>query len=118
MRFAGLHVRWILTGERGRPGWNEPSPFTKRFKGTWKGCSGKRNEGLKMSSSPEIVALNVEANIYMLVDGKGHSLGTGTREVCEVLAQIATVKDVPCDASSSQPRARSSNGNIRSAIAI
>ncbi len=93
-------------------------PIHEKIQGHLEGVLSKRNEGLKMSSSPEIVALNVEANIYMLVDGKGHSLGTGTREVCEVLAQIATVKDVPCDASSSQPRARSSNGNIRSAIAI
>ncbi len=93
-------------------------PIHEKIQGHLEGVLSKRNEGLKMSSSPKIVALNVEANIYMLVDGKGHSLGTGTREVCEVLAQIATVKDVPCDASSSQPRARSSNGNIRSAIAI
>jgi len=71
-----------------------------------------------MSSSPKIVALNVEANIYMLVDAKGNSLGTGTREVCEVLAQIATVNDLPFDAGLSRPRARGSNGNIRSAIAI
>jgi hypothetical protein len=71
-----------------------------------------------MSSSPKIVALNVEANIYMLVDAKGNSLGTGTREVCEVLAQIATVNDLPFDAGLSRPQARGSNGNIRSAIAI
>ena len=73
---------------------------------------------MKMSSEPKIVALNVEANIYMLVDGSGNSLGTGTREVCEVLAHIATVKDVPDDTRSSQPSVRKSHGNIRSAIAI
>jgi len=70
-----------------------------------------------MTSKPHIVALNVEANIYMLVDGQGNSLGTGTREVCEVLAEIATVRDVS-EASLAPVRTRQSNNNVRSAIAI
>ena len=54
----------------------------------------------------------------MLVDGFGNSLGTGTKEVCEVLAKIATVKDGFDADDLPQPRPRQSNGNVRSAIAI
>ena len=69
-----------------------------------------------MTDEPQVVALSVEANIYMLVDRFGNSLGTGTREVCEVLAKIATVKDVLDNDLPQRPR--QSNENVRSAIAI
>ncbi len=71
-----------------------------------------------MSSEAKVFALSVDANIYIVVDEKGNSLGTGTREVCEVLAHIATVKEVLPDATPYQLTARRSIGNIRSAITI
>ncbi len=71
-----------------------------------------------MSSEARVFALSVDANIYMVVDEKGNSLGTGTREVCEALAQIATVKEVLPDVRPNQLRTRRSIGNIRSAIII
>ena len=71
-----------------------------------------------MSSEARVFALNVDANIYMVVDEKGNSLGTGTREVCEVLAQIASVKEVLPETRYYQPRTHRSIGNIRSAIII
>ena len=43
-----------------------------------------------MQSQPSIQALSIDANIYALCDEKGNTLGTGTREVCEVLLYIMT----------------------------
>ena len=37
-----------------------------------------------MNARPSIIALNEDSNIYMLVDELGRTIGTGTREVCEV----------------------------------
>ena len=41
-----------------------------------------------MQGQPSIHALSVDANIYALRDERGNTLGTGTREVCEVLLHI------------------------------
>ena len=43
-----------------------------------------------MQGEPSIQALSVDANIYALRDERGNTLGTGTREVCEVLLYIMT----------------------------
>lgn len=71
-----------------------------------------------MKSMTKVVALSAEANIYAVVDNEGNSLGTGTREVCEFLAQVASGAQ-HADYKTSQPRilSRSSN-NIRSVITI
>jgi hypothetical protein len=43
-----------------------------------------------MQGEPSIQPLSVDANIYALRDERGNTLGTGTREVCEVLLHIMT----------------------------
>ena len=35
-----------------------------------------------------VVALNEPRNIYMVVDERNYSIGTGTKEVCEFLAEL------------------------------
>ena len=39
---------------------------------------------------PSILPLDIQDNIYALQDDKGNTIGTGTREVCEVLLYIIT----------------------------
>ena len=41
-------------------------------------------------SEPMILPLDVTGKIYALQDEKGNTIGTGTREVCEVLLYIIT----------------------------
>jgi len=69
-----------------------------------------------MYTEPMILPLDIEGKIYSLQDEKGNTIGTGTREVCEVLMYMIT-----------RPRAnRSDKGcsqiphrpNVRAAIAI
>jgi len=42
-----------------------------------------------MRSKTQIRPLRADANIYVVLDENGRSIGTGTREVCEVLARLA-----------------------------
>jgi hypothetical protein len=69
-----------------------------------------------MYAEPMIFPLDVNGQIYALQDEKGNTIGTGTREVCEVLLYIITK---PASPSISEritvPRQRS---NIRAAIGI
>ncbi len=70
-----------------------------------------------MYTKPMILPLDVEGKIYALQDEGGNTIGTGTREVCEVLLYIIT-----------KPRSPSVSGNasllipqrpnVRAAIAI
>ena len=71
-----------------------------------------------MYTKPIILPLDLEGKIYSLQDENGITIGTGTREVCEVLLYII-----------SKPLARTSVGvnatgavgrrpNVRAAIAI
>jgi hypothetical protein len=71
----------------------------------------------QMYSKPIILPLDIEGKIYALQDEKGNTIGTGTREVCEVLLFIisrtaftGTIKESPVSV-----RQRS---NVRAAIAI
>jgi hypothetical protein len=41
-------------------------------------------------STPTILPLDSNGQIYALQDEKGNTIGTGTREVCEVLLYIIT----------------------------
>ena len=41
-------------------------------------------------SQPMIIPLDNNGQIYALQDEKGNTIGTGTREVCEVLLYIIT----------------------------
>ena len=43
-----------------------------------------------MYGEPSIFPLDVNGQIYALQDEKGNTIGTGTREVCEVLLYIIT----------------------------
>jgi len=69
-----------------------------------------------MQGEPSIQALSVDANIYALRDERGNTLGTGTREVCEVLLYIMTkaqTNAIKLPAASATLRS-----NVRAAIAI
>jgi hypothetical protein len=48
-----------------------------------------------MSFKPVILPLDAEGNIYALRDEKGNTIGTGTREVCEVLLYIINKAPTP-----------------------
>jgi hypothetical protein len=56
-----------------------------------------------MYGEPMILPLDVRGQIYALQDGKGNMIGTGTREVCEVLLYIIT-----------KPASQSISGRINS----
>jgi hypothetical protein len=43
-----------------------------------------------MDAKPIILPLDPEGRIYVLHDEKGNTIGTGTREVCEVLMYMIT----------------------------
>lgn len=43
-----------------------------------------------MYAEPMILPLDMHGKIYALQDEKGNTIGTGTREVCEVLLYIIT----------------------------
>ena len=69
-----------------------------------------------MHGEPSIQALSVDANIYALCDERGNTLGTGTREVCEVLLYIMTkARANPMTLPGTSVSLRS---NVRAAIAI
>jgi hypothetical protein len=67
-----------------------------------------------MYEKPMILPLDIEGKIYALQDEKGNTIGTGTREVCEVLLYMITTKfAAPDHDTKSAPSA-----NVRSAISI
>lgn len=70
-----------------------------------------------MYAKPMILPLDANGQIYALHDEKGNMIGTGTREVCEVLLYIITK---PASQSNSG-RANVSSAqrpNVRAAISI
>jgi len=64
-----------------------------------------------------ILPLDADGNIYAIQDEKGNVIGTGTREVCEILLYLISK---PASASiSGRINTRSQHrANVRSAIAI
>ena len=66
-----------------------------------------------MHAEPKIYPLDENGLIYALQDEKGNTIGTGTREVCEVLLYIITKP-----ASPSSGRINPQRPNVRSAIAV
>lgn len=69
-----------------------------------------------MYAEPMILPLDVNGKIYALQDEKGNTIGTGTREVCEVLLYIITKPAAP---SSGRVRAPiPQRPNVRAAITI
>ena len=67
-----------------------------------------------MSAKPLIFPLDQNGEIYALQDEKGNTIGTGTREVCEVLLYIITKPTSPSVSSKMNPQ----RPNVRSAIAV
>lgn len=70
-----------------------------------------------MSAQPTIFPLDANGRLYALQDEKGNTIGTGTREVCEVLLFIIA------QANSSRLNGRTSlsghsRPNVRAAIPI
>ena len=75
-----------------------------------------------MYSKPIILPLDPEGTLYALQDEQGKTIGTGTREVCELLLHVINkqaVKRRPEDVLARIERERSMpHQNVRSAIAI
>ena len=75
-----------------------------------------------MYSKPLILPLNREGTIYALRDELGKTIGTGTREVCELLLHVINKhggERRPEDVLAKIERERSMpHQNVRSAIAI
>ena len=69
-----------------------------------------------MYAEPMILPLDSNGRIYALQDEKGNTIGTGTREVCEVLLYIITKPASQSISGRSGPA--SQRPNVRAAIAI
>jgi hypothetical protein len=64
-----------------------------------------------------ILPLDSQGKIYVLQDEKGNTIGTGTRQVCEVLLYIIT-KPLTPSVSGSTEKLVSQKPNVRAAITI
>ncbi len=71
-----------------------------------------------MSSKPMILPLDIQGKIYALQDEKGNTIGTGTREVCEVLMYIIAKASTGANSSGNEPAHVTRRPNVRAAIAI
>ena len=71
-----------------------------------------------MYTKPMILPLDVEGKIYSLQDEKGNTIGTGTREVCEVLLYIITKPAMRTNSSGTVRTSADRRPNVRAAIAI
>lgn len=69
-----------------------------------------------MYAEPMILPLDVNGNIYALQDEKGNTIGTGSREVCEVLLYI--IRKPASPAVSRRTAVLPQRPNVRAAIAI
>lgn len=70
-----------------------------------------------MYRKPMIVPLDAEGRLYSLQDEKGNTIGTGTREVCEVLLYIINKAPTP-SVSGRNLMSVPQRPNVRAAIAI
>jgi hypothetical protein len=70
-----------------------------------------------MHGKPMIFPLDPNGQIYALQDEKGNTIGTGTREVCEVLLYIIT-KPASATISGKINVSAPPRGNVRAAIGI
>lgn len=70
-----------------------------------------------MYDEPMILPLDANGRIYALQDEKGNMIGTGTREVCEVLLYIITKPSSPSNAGLANVSLRQ-RSNVRAAISI
>ena len=70
---------------------------------------------LLMYAKPMILPLDANGRIYALQDEKGNTIGTGTREVCEVLLHIIAQA---ANDGSGPSNDRGSRPNVRAAISM
>jgi len=70
-----------------------------------------------MYAKPIILPLDAEGTIYALQDEKGNTIGTGTREVCEVLMYMIT-SATPTALSGDSGVNKPQRPNVRAAILI
>ena len=75
---------------------------------------GRQRE--KMYTKPMILPLDINGKIYAIQDEKGNTIGTGSRQVCEVLLYIITKPRTPSVSGSSEMLG--SQSNVRAAITI
>jgi hypothetical protein len=71
-----------------------------------------------MYTNPMILPLDAEGKIYSLQDEKGNMIGTGTRDVCEVLMYIITKRATRSSAIGHTQTNVVRRPNVRAAIAI
>ncbi len=71
-----------------------------------------------MYTKPMILPLDLEGKIYSLQDEKGNTIGTGTREVCEVLMYIITKPLAQTIGSASATGSVHRRSNVRAAITV
>jgi len=76
-----------------------------------------KREFVCMYNEPMILPLDANGRIYALQDEKGNTIGTGTREVCEVLLYIITKPASPSSAGLTNVSLRQ-RSNVRAAISI
>ena len=69
-----------------------------------------------MYAAPMILPLDENGKIYAIQDEKGRTIGTGSREVCEILLYIITKPTSPTYREGSMPI--QPRPNVRAAIAI
>jgi hypothetical protein len=70
-----------------------------------------------MYAEPMIQPLDAHGRIYALQDEKGNTIGTGSREVCEVLLYIITKPASPSSSGRVNVPLRQ-RSNVRAAICI
>jgi hypothetical protein len=70
-----------------------------------------------MYAEPMILPLDANGRIYALQDEKGNMIGTGSREVCEVLLYIITKPAGPSSTGLANVSLRQ-RSNVRAAISI
>ncbi|HUE81340.1 MAG TPA: hypothetical protein VMM84_04430 [Pyrinomonadaceae bacterium] len=72
-----------------------------------------------MYTKPKIFPLDPSGTIYAVEDENGRSVGTGSREVCEVLLYLITKSALRSKQSSTENNGPlSHNENVRAAISI
>jgi hypothetical protein len=71
-----------------------------------------------MYAEPMILPLDPNGRIYALQDEKGNCIGTGTREVCEVLLYIITKPASQIISGGRKNNSSAQRPNVRAAIAI
>jgi len=70
-----------------------------------------------MCTIPMMFPLDFQGEIYVLQDEKGNTIGTGTRQTCEVLLYIITKPLTPSMSASTEVLV-SQKSNVRAAITI